>query len=368
MRATLLGLSAHICLARAAVPRGSARMHAAQPRFYSKGAAWIDGRVLPLSEAKLGVTDWGLIHADCVYDVVPAVEGAFFRLPDYIERFQASMAAGQYQIDQSAEEIRAIMHSVVAASGLTDAYCAMVCARGTPRVAGSRDPRDCASHFFAWAVPYVRIFSPEVVSRGAKIQIARGVRRIPESSVDSRAKNYHWGDFTAGLLEAKAAGYDSTLLLDHAGHVAEGPGFNVFAVSGARVVTPSEHVLEGITRRTAMELCEAAGLDIEVRPLPEAELLDADEVFVTSSAGGVFPIASIDGHVYGVGPVATKLEAGYWALTKDPAWRDEISYCEPPVSEARVARIRAAVSSASESQLAELESLLGIDDGGRCSE
>ena len=98
----------------------------------SAGAAWIGGEIVPIAEAKIGVTDWGFTHSDCVYDVVPFVSGAFFRLPEYVARLQASIATGQFHIAQQPSAIRDIMHQLVAATGLSDAYCAMVVAREQP--------------------------------------------------------------------------------------------------------------------------------------------------------------------------------------------------------------------------------------------
>lgn len=295
----------------------------------AQGAAWMEGRVIPIAEAKIGVTDWGLTHSDIAYDVVPVVEGGFFRLDDYLDRFMASIAAGRYEIAEGRAQIRAALTEIVAASGLRDAYCAMVVARGTPRVPGSRDPRDCANHFYAWAVPYVHVIKPEVLDTGASVWIGKAVRRIPRDSVNPLAKNYHWGDFTAGLFEAKDAGFETVLLCDHAGNVTEGPGFNAFAVKGDRVVTPDLGVLEGVTRRTALEMARALGMQTEERALPLEEFLEADEVFLSSSGGGVLPITRVDDRVFGngrPGPVATRLNALYWDWTRRPDLRTEVDY------------------------------------------
>ncbi len=97
--------------------------------------------------------------------------------------------------------------------------------------------------------------------------------------MNPRAKNYHWGDFTQGLFEAKDRNFETVLLLDHQGNVTEGPGFNAFALKGDRVVTAEHGVLHGITRRTVLEMCDEVGLRTEQRPLPLAEFLEADEVF-----------------------------------------------------------------------------------------
>ncbi|MEO0668437.1 MAG: aminotransferase class IV [Pseudomonadota bacterium] len=294
----------------------------------SKGAAWIGGHIIPIADAAIPVTDWGVTHSDIAYDVVPVWQGAFFRLDDYVARFMASLTALRFDIGMDASAVCAALHQMVAASGLSDAYVAMVAARGRNPVPGSRDPRDCHNHFYAWCVPYVHIVKPEAAAKGTTVWIAKAVRRIPQDSVDPTVKNYHWGDFTSGLFEAKDRGYETTLLLDHAGHVTEGPGFNVFALFGDRVVTSDHGVLHGITRRTVLEMCGEAGLKTEVRPLPLDEFWEADEVFLSSSGGGVIPVAQVDDRHFSngsVGPVATALRQRYFDWIMRPAHRTPIS-------------------------------------------
>lgn len=295
----------------------------------SHGAAWMGGRIIPISEAAIGVTDWGLTHSDITYDVVPVWGGAFFRLEDYLERFFASVAAARMNILMDRAEVSAALSEMVAASGLRDSYVAMVAARGHNPVPGSRDPRDCENHFYAWCVPYVHIVKPEVAEHGTSIWIAKTVRRIPRDSVNPKMKNYHWGDFTSGLFEAKERDYETTLLLDHDGNVTEGPGFNVFAVFGDRVVTSDHGVLHGITRQTAIEMAQAQGLTVETRPLPVEEFLQADEVFLSSSGGGVIPVTRVDEHSFSngaPGPVAQSLRKTYFEWLEEPRFRSPIQY------------------------------------------
>ena len=149
----------------------------------SNGAAWMKGRILPISEAAIGVTDWGVTHSDVTYDVVPVVQGAFFRLDAYLDQFETSMRSLRMDVGLSRSEIARALHDMIAASGLSNAYCAMVAARGVPLIPGSRDPRDCANHFYAWCVPYIHVIKPEVIDRGASLWIAEHTRRIPPDSV-----------------------------------------------------------------------------------------------------------------------------------------------------------------------------------------
>jgi branched-subunit amino acid aminotransferase/4-amino-4-deoxychorismate lyase len=105
------------------------------------GAAWINGTVMPIAEARLPINDWGIIHSDITYDVVPAWDGGFFRLHDYIGRFQNSVAALRLEIGMDRAAIAAALTEMVAASGLRNAYVAMVASRGVPLIPGTRDPR-----------------------------------------------------------------------------------------------------------------------------------------------------------------------------------------------------------------------------------
>ncbi|WP_146345037.1 aminotransferase class IV [Phaeobacter marinintestinus] len=292
----------------------------------SKGAAWINGRIIPIADASIPVTDWGVTHSDIGYDVVPVWKGAFFRLEDYLDRFMASLKALRMEIPQDRSAIRTALAEMVAASGLQNAYVAMVAARGRNPVPGSRDPRDCDNHFYAWCVPYVHIVKPEIAQTGTSVWIAKTVRRIPQDSVNPRVKNYHWGDFTSGLFEAKDRGFETTMLLDHDGNVTEGPGFNVFAVFGDRIVTSDHGVLHGITRQTVLDMAAARGMGIETRALPLEEFWQADEVFLSSSGGGVIPVTKVDDRHFSngaPGPVARHLRADYFE------WLDRDALCTP---------------------------------------
>lgn len=296
---------------------------------FSQGAAWIKGQVVPIAEATIGVTDWAVTHSDVTYDVIPVRNGGFFRLGDYLDRFEASISACRMNIGMSQAQISNALQAIVARSGLRHAYCAMVAARGTPLIPGSRDPRDCDNHFYAWCVPYIHVVKPEIANQGVKIWLSEDVRRIPPDSVNPLVKNYHWGDFTAGLFEAKDRGFETVILPDHAGNVTEGPGFNLFSIKGKSVITPDTGVLHGITRRTALELCREAGFETTERDLPIDELMEADEVFLTSSGGGIIPVSQIGQRVFSnghAGPASTRLRQRYFEVMDDPAYRTDVAY------------------------------------------
>ncbi len=296
---------------------------------WSAGAAWMRGRVMPIAEASLPVTDWGLTHSDITYDVVHAWDGRFFRLDDYLSRFERSLEKCQLSIDQSRDDIRRILHRIVGQSGLQRAYVSFVASRGQPAIPGSRDPRDCVNHFYAWCVPFIWVFSEQVMQRGAHLFVPDDLHRISPDSVDPTAKNYHWGDFTRGLIAAKDAGYDNTVLIDNNGHVTEGPGFNLFIIKDNQVITPGSGVLEGITRKIAMELCAHQGLSVLQADVSLAQLLAADEVFATTTGGGIVPVSRINQHSFsndGAGEATLALKDLYWQWHADDAMSEAVDY------------------------------------------
>ena len=291
-----------------------------------QGCAYVDGQYVAPEDAKISIFDWGFLHSDATYDVAHVWNGRFFRLDDHLDRFDASLKALRLDCGHTREQLRTVMHECVRRAGLREAYVEVLCTRGRP-APGSRDPRTCTNTFMAFAVPFVWIADPDKQRRGIDLIVGTPAR-IAASSVDPRIKNYHWLDFVMGLFEAYERGGETVVLTDGRGHVTEGPGFNVFAVFGqgpaARVVTAAQGVLEGISRRTAIELASAAGYAVEQRELGVDELRRADEVFLSSTGGGVIPVSHVDGvPVAGraagdFGPVSAQLQAAYWALHDDP--------------------------------------------------
>ncbi|MDB2470377.1 aminotransferase class IV, partial [Paracoccaceae bacterium] len=276
---------------------------------FSAGAAWMNGQIIPVSEAKISVFDWGLTRSDITYDVVHVWEGAFFRIEEYLDRFEVSMKKMRLDVGMDRSAIRNALIELVATSGLQSAYVSMVASRGTPLIPGTRDPRGCRNHFYAWAVPFIWVIPEAVAKRGAHISVARDSRRIPSNSVDPTVKNYHWGDMTAALFQALDAGYDTTVLLDHNNLVTEGPGFNIFAVINGKVVTPKSGMLEGISRKTVLEICAALDIPCASTDISEEAFMNAEEVFTATTAGGPVPVTRVNGRIFGndaIGPLTAK--------------------------------------------------------------
>lgn len=278
-----------------------------------EGVAYVDGGFVPVGEARLPLLDWGFTRSDVTYDVVHVWKGSFFRLDDHLDRFQQSCERLRLDPGLARHAMRDILIRCVARSGLRDAYVEMLCTRGMP-APGSRDPRQCRNRFFAFAIPFVWVISPEQQETGAHLIIS-DVPRISPASVDPTVKNFHWGDLTRALFQAFDRGGETAVLVDHQGNVSEGPGFNVFRVDGGAVSTPDGTVLEGITRRTVSELCDELGVPFEFAMITPDALRDADEVFLSSTAGGIMPVSRVDDRILGngrPGPLTMRLRDLYW--------------------------------------------------------
>ena len=294
---------------------------------YEGGASFVEGRFVPVGEARVPILDWGFLRSDATYDVAHVWRGAFFRLDDHLSRFARGMEMLRMTVPYGRAEIRDILLECVRLSGLRDAYVEVVCTRGVPPP-GSRDPRECQNNLFAFAVPFVWIADPEKQERGLHATISR-VQRIQPEAVDPTVKNYHWLDLVSGIYEAYDRGGETVILVDRDDNVVEGPGFNVFAVKDGAVFTPDRGVLEGVTRRTVMELAAEREIPLETRKVPAREVREADEVFVTSTAGGVIPVTRLDGEPVGEGapgPVTLRLREAYWELHRDPRFATPVRY------------------------------------------
>ncbi len=293
---------------------------------FPDGVAFMDGEFMPVSEARLPVLDWGFLRSDATYDVVHVWQGRFFRLDAHLDRFLASVQKLHLTLPFDRAEIVGILRGCVRKAGFEDAYVEMICTRGVSPTF-SRDPRDAVNRFIAFALPFGWIATPEQRERGLHLVVS-DVRRIPPESVDPTVKNYHWLDLVQGLFDAYERGGETVVLLDQSGNITEGPGFNVFTVAEGRVRTPGRGVLEGITRRTVLELCAELALPAHAAALPADSLRAADEVFITSTAGGVMPVTRIDGRPVGdgrPGPVFRRLHDLYWEKHRDPAWTTPVA-------------------------------------------
>ena len=294
---------------------------------WTDGAAYIDGAFCPVEQAKISVLDLGVTRSDCTYDVVHVWQGRFFRLDAHLDRFAASLARLRLDTGLDRTALEDVLHGCVRRAGLQDAYVSMTCTRGRT-APGSRDLRSARNTFYCFAVPFVWIATPDQQATGVSMLISE-VPRIPPESVDPSVKNYHWLDMDLALLDAYDRGAQLVVLRDQKGGITEGPGYNVFAHVDGRWLTPAAGTLKGITRRSVIELIREDGATVDEVPVGVDQLHRADEVLVTSTAGGVMPVTTLDGAPIGAGvpgPRTTDLRDRYWARHADPAWSTPVRY------------------------------------------
>ena len=294
--------------------------------IFPQGYAWIDSKYVELAEAKIPILDWGFLRSDATYDVVHVWKGRFFRLDKHIDRFFESAKKLRMPCQISRDELKKILANCVSKGKLESAYVEMIQTRGmSPKFV--RDPRLATPRVMAFAVPFGWILKQEDFEKGLNVLLT-DIKRIPPSSVDPTIKNYHWMDLVTGMLDAYEKGNDTAVLVDENNNITEGPGFNLFCINESGIFTPDHGVLEGITRQSVFDLAKELHLPITKKSISVEELYNAEELFATSTAGGIMPITKVSGKEIGkgsVGNLTRQLHKLYWEKHSDDSWSTSIS-------------------------------------------
>ena len=277
--------------------------------------AYVNGEYVPKEQARISVFDFGFLRGDAVFDTTSAWNGRIFKMDAHLDRLDLSLRAVRIPCPLPLEEMRGVIIETARRCGLENAYVQTIVTRGEPPL-GVRDLTRCRPGLIVFVVPYVFILSPEQIRSGGRAMIA-STRALPVQCLDPKIKSLSRLHFDLAALQGKAAGMDVSIMLDLDGHVTEGPGFNVFVVRGGEMFSPPEGILMGITRQTVFELAAEHGLPAREAQLTAFDLYAADEVFLTSTAGGIMPLVEIDGRSIGdgkPGPVSQRIHGLYWAL------------------------------------------------------
>ncbi len=292
------------------------------------GCFWVNGSFVNLEDYKISILDTGFCRSDLTYDVVSVWDGNFFRLEDHLDRFVRGCEKLKMLNGPPRDEIRHILTDCVRLSGLKNAYVEMILARGLV-LPHSRDPRLFKNTFYACSVPYVWLFPLEKRKAGIDLIISKETLRISPQAVDPTIKNFHWGDLVRGLIEAYEADADTAVLCDEHDNLTEGPGFNLFVVIDGILQTPVSGVLHGITRRTVLELARELGIPFQETNIGRGALVDATEIFLTSTAGGIYPVRSVDGRLLcknSKESITETLARAYWNSHDREEWCTPISF------------------------------------------
>lgn len=284
---------------------------------YANGAAFVNGIYTPVAEATIPILDMGFLQSDAVYEKITVAKGRYFRMQDHFERFANSCRKFCLRNPYSNEQMVQIFSHLLSLTGLQDAGVFWCVTRGLARKVSDRGNPDCfENRFYAIVDGYGSIATEEQRNRGLDLMVSRRYLRIDPRAVDAHAKNFHWMDMKLALFEAREHGKDWAVLTDADGFLTEAPGANIFVIKNGALYTPDSGCLEGITARCAIELAQMLGVDVHVARVHADELRQADDAFITSSAGGIMPINRVDGIVLGgvegPGELSVRIHNLYW--------------------------------------------------------
>lgn len=294
---------------------------------FAEGIAWVAGEVTPPMEARIPLLDQGFLHSDLTYDVAGVWDGRFFRLDDHLDRLEASAAKLRMPMPMARQALRALLIDLVGRSGLTDAYVEPIVTRGMKFVRERGGPFE--TKLYILILPFVWIQPLSHQDRGLSAVVTRTVRRVPPGAFDPTIKNLQWGDLVKAYLEAQDREAAYPLLPDGDGNLTEGSGYNIFLVKDGALLTPRRGVLEGVTRKTVFDIAAEKGWKVVVDEIPVEAAYTCDEIFLSSTAGGIMPINQLDGKPVGggqVGPVTRQIWERYWDLHGDPRYSFAVDY------------------------------------------
>jgi branched-chain amino acid aminotransferase len=264
----------------------------------SEPILYVNGEFLPRSEAKISVFDHVILYGDGVYDTMCSYNNRIFKLQEHVDRLYESAHAIKLKIPHTKEQVKEIIRETARRNAVDNAYVKIVVTRGV----GAQpllSPYNCTPGVIVFAVPYLSQ-AGAAGETGIKM-IVSSMRRIPNECTSTKVKSCNYLNHVLMRMEANEAGADDAMELDMEGYVCEAPGYNVFVVKGGALTTPADNILVGITRATVMELAQAEGLAMSAGRVQVFDLYNADEVFLSSTAGGIVPVIQLDGRIIGTG-------------------------------------------------------------------
>jgi len=274
------------------------------------GEIWLNGQFVPWADAKVHVLTHGLHYASSVFEGERAYGGVIFKLTEHTERLVESGRILGFEIPYTVAEIDAACNETLVRQGFSDAYIRPVAWRGSEMMGVSAQHNRINLAIAVWDWP--SYFDPAQKLKGIRLDMAR-YRRPDPATAPSKSK-------AAGLYmictlckhEAEAKGYADALMLDWRGRVAEATGANIFFVRDGELHTPvPDAFLDGITRRTVIDLARARGLTVNERVIMPEEMESFEQCFLTGTAAEVTPVSEIGPYRFAVGEIATTLMNDY---------------------------------------------------------
>ncbi len=279
------------------------------------GWIWFDGDFVPWREAKTHVLTHGLHYGSSVFEGERMYGGEIFKLTAHSQRLKRSAELLDFEIPYSVAEIDAACKETCARNGLIDCYIRPVAYLGAEQLSVSSLNSKVHLAIAAWEWP--SYFDPEVKKKGIALEWAKWRRPDPATAPSTAKAAGLYMICTMSKTAAEKRGFNDALMLDWRGFVAEATGANVFFVRDGVLHTPRvDHILDGITRQTVIEMAEARGVEVVVRDILPEELADFSECFLTGSAAEVTPVGQVGDHRFTPGELSLSLMDDYGKLVR----------------------------------------------------
>jgi len=284
----------------------------AAPQRYDDrdGWIWYDGKLVPWREANVHVLTHAMHYASAVFEGQKAYGGVVFKLHEHSQRLHTSANILGFEIPWSVDEIDAACNEVLKANNLVDGYMRPIAWRGSEKMGVS--PTGNSIHLAIAAWDWGKYFDPEKAAKGLRLEIAPWRRPAPYTApVHSKAAGLY---MIASLSKqhAEGRGYDDALMMDWRGQVAEATGANAFFIRDGSIHTPPpECFLDGITRRTVMDLARKRGIEVVERAVWPEELESFEQMFLTGSAAEVTFVREVGPWNFEVGDLSRQLAKDY---------------------------------------------------------
>ena len=268
---------------------------------YSKGVVYINGNFFLKHEAQISVFDQGFIFGDAIFDTLTVSNGYIFKINEHLDRLYKSAKAVDIHIPCDRKKLTNIMIETVKKTRLKDAYLKCIVTRGVNEkpVMGKGDVSN--STIVVFAVPPVSIIDSKKINMGVNL-ISTSIKRAPFETLDPRIKSTNYLPNMLMRRQAIASGADEALSYDQNGYITEAGAANIFLVNYSTlnpknivISTPDRGILEGITRNTVFDIVEKKNLgECLKKNLTRYDVFTSDEIFLTSTAGGIFPVIAVD--------------------------------------------------------------------------
>ena len=279
------------------------------------GYIWLDGNMVPWRDANIHVLTHALHYASSVFEGERAYNGKIFKSQEHSKRLIASGKMLDMPIPYSVKEIEDAKYKALKTSSLSDAYVRVICWRGSGKdmgVASAANPVRMAVAVWEWGAYY-----GDAKMKGAKLDISKWKRPSPETIPCHAKASGLYMICTMSKHDAEAKGCSDSMMYDHRGYVAEATGANIFFVKNDEVHTPlADTFLNGITRKTVIDLLKARNIVVHERHILPDELAKFEQCWLTGTAAEVTPVGQIGPHKYTVGSVVKEIAEEYESLVR----------------------------------------------------